>query len=286
MSHRKLWALALILAWGSPLLAQAESPEIESTQVMPEIELAPQHPQMNYCCGNCEEPFVNLYGGVDFAILNTYIGAPEIDGVGELTNDFDYEFGPRFFVGARGQEGLGLRVSYFFFDAETDPTSADLGNNFLSVEADALDIDVTQIGRIGSWELEFFGGVRYAQLKEAISIPTEGVRVEAALEGAGPTFGVNVRRPLGNGNIALIGNARGAVIFGDTDIVAAPFGSGSVEEHYMTTWDTQIGIEGSYGMFFARAMFETQVWDWAPVVTLIDPDVAFAGPTFTAGARW
>ena len=117
-----------------------------------------------------------------------------------------------------------------------------------------------------------------------------GDRFRNDFEGVGPTFSLNVHRPLSR-HWALVGSGRASFLFGDTDLSLTQLGGFVVEsdEHFLQVWEGRFGLEWSgttrdgQMLFFLRAMIEAQIWDIAPVAGLYGSDLGFFGPTVSAG---
>ena len=86
------------------------------------------------------------------------------------------------------------------------------------------DLEATKELKACGCDLTLAGGVRYAFMKQAYNVvdlgPTGTVRSsiysDHNFNGAGPTLALDARAPIGCGGLALYGNARGSILFGDS----------------------------------------------------------------------
>jgi hypothetical protein len=95
------------------------------------------------------------------------------------------------------------------------------------LELQVADLEACQDVQTGCWDFLFSGGVRLASLDQAYNFynlqPTTVPLVERFLvssynfQGIGPVLAVESRRPLGDSGLALVGNLRGAALFGTAD---------------------------------------------------------------------
>ncbi len=85
-----------------------------------------------------------------------------------------------------------------------------------------FDIEATNNFKFGSWSLLAFAGVRIAHIGQSIdgtgaNIDNTDVAVGSTtndFNGAGPTFGIETRRQVGDTDFFFYGSARGSVLFG------------------------------------------------------------------------
>jgi hypothetical protein len=246
------------------------------------------------CCATS-----NWYAGFDFAILQPHLGAVQLTlgpAGADLTPDFDFALAPRVWVAYDNPEGLGVRASYWQFDNGTDFTSPLLGDTSMGLEAQTLDAEVTQRASIGCLELQVAGGLRYGTLRNdlvaedaILFLPT--LELAAEFEGLGPTFAVDLRRPFGSRDLALVGGVRAAWLYGNTDLVVPGLVEAKAVDHMMQVWAANLGVEWSRslalgGQVVVRALWEAQAWEWSPMLTLIHEDIGFSGPTVSLGYVW
>ena len=221
---------------------------------------------------------------------------------------------------------MGLRSRYWTIDAAADlhvPHSIDASDDAtlrdiaigVGVEAQTLDLELTQRADLGPMQLQVAGGFRYGKM--CTDLGASGVEsvfneqtygyddspfagsVAADFEGVGPTVALGVRRPFGGCRMALVGDVRGSWLYGHTnayptgDLIAAMEEyavSGRAGDHMMQVWEVQLGLEwtrpAACGELVARAVWEAQAWEWAPLASLLHQDVGFSGPTFSLGYVW
>lgn len=239
-----------------------------------------------------EYPTSNWYAGVDIPVLKPHLGALGVSVLGTdvgITPSYDYNVGPRLWLGWDNAEGLGVRVRYFTFDA----------NAAQSLEAQTFDVEATQRGYLGNLHFQLAGGFRYAKMETGLGLPgtmfggeipfSGGIGMD--FEGVGPTVAIDVRRPFGSHGLALLGGARSSWMYGQTDIhLTGDLGSIPVgiyaDDHMMQINELSLGIEWSRsfergGKVAVAALWEAQAWEWAPVVGLIHQDIGLTGPTFS-----
>lgn len=258
-----------------------------------------------------------LYAGFELAILQPHLGnlsAGTDFGNFRLAPKFESEASPRIWLGAYNCDGFGGRVRYWQFDHDATGESV-LGDLFdfvvfpadgtfsLDLNVQAVDFEMTQSGTFCSWDLEVAGGIRYGKLELGANVVSEfrGNRrldgLKVGFEGVGPTVAMAARRPIGCRGLAVYGNARGSLLYGDSGLdgrgsLAGPLASLDIEadQHMMQVWEFQIGTEFTRttrrGSTIAlRGALEGQAWEWAPVLGLLGADIGFFGPTVAFEVR-
>ena len=265
------------------------------------------------CEKGCEvcSPSGGLYVGFEAAVLKPHMGSLGFSGLGhpsaQITPNFDYQFSPRIWVGWKNCEGLGVRATYWTFDADARtglgphgdilPGVEDLGIG-LGLEAQTFDIEATQDGCWGALQFELSGGLRYGKMRTdlfasgtAIQGPEVGAGLAAEFEGIGPTIGLDVRRAIGSRGLSLVGRTQASWLYGTTDA----FLTGELdfidltvtaEDHMMQVYEVGLGIEwattfSNGNQLTAGLMWEAQAWEWSPVASLLHQDIGLSGPTFT-----
>ncbi len=126
-----------------------------------------------------------------------YLQADEIYG-----SEQDYELGYRLDVAYDNGGLFGYRLTYFDFEGTDDDDIArpDIG---------VFDFDLTRGFDLGSWQGQYFFGVRYLEF----DIP-HSTHYDLVFEGWGPTAGVELTRDLG-GQWAFYAQARVSWVFGE-----------------------------------------------------------------------
>ncbi len=163
--------------------------------------------------------------------------------------DMGPQFVPRASLGVVSGSGLGFRTSFWSFadsntvgiqsntqpNAETPtpvgiqfPFIAFVGNGTnplvtsATLRMEVWDFEVTQDFRAGQWDVQLGGGIRYAHISQsynAVQFDTDGdsafLNSAHSFNGAGPTASAEFARRIGNTGIALYGNVRGSILFGN-----------------------------------------------------------------------
>src|SRR5690606_3710130 len=73
-----------------------------------------------------------------------------------LQPKYGFQATPRFFLGVRNEDGLGVRSRFWWLDADSELFSEDLTgiSVYQSLEMRAFDFELTQIGCFGNLEME------------------------------------------------------------------------------------------------------------------------------------
>ncbi len=260
-------------------------------------------------CGDC--PTSNWYVGVDLAVLKPHMGTlgadlgifnhPAVD----VTPSHDFQVSPRVWLGWDNADGLGVRARYWTFDSDATlafpvanhpPVFGPIDGTQSWLGADTLDLEATQRGCLGNLEFQLAGGFRYANMETGVGVyGTAPIPFEAGIdidfEGVGPTVAIDVRRPIGNRGLALVGSARSSWMYGETDINGSGVLDGIpaglyADDHMMQINELSLGVQWSRclargGQISVAALWESQAWEWAPVAGLIHQDIGLTGPTFS-----
>jgi hypothetical protein len=165
--------------------------------------------------------------------------------------NFDYQASPFIDFGYVAQNGLGFRVGYWDYSANSSVAFAPTGGGIVTsaaplsltafanpnpMRADATlafqvwDAELTQQIVQGQWWWQFAGGVRYLHIAQGYNVTTSGAAAAVDdlvsshhFSGAGPTLAVKGQRQLGTSYFSLYGLARGSALFGDNSQNAALF---------------------------------------------------------------
>lgn len=236
-----------------------------------------------YCCTGSAGPFI----GYETVYLKPFF-TEEIDR-GNATPSYNYETTFRFIMGYRNECGLGIRARYWDADFDSDPVPVTFNGarTPFQLKFKTLDLEATQLLDLGLVELDLFGGARYAKASHRDGFLRDGL----TFEGVGPTVGMEAVIPIGYGALALVGNARGSLIYGDSTIVGA--GGTTLtrgDDDFTQMFETQIGVEynrctSNGGLLTSRAVVEAQSWGSAvedPASFLIgdDDDTGLVGVAF------
>ena len=253
-------------------------------------------------CGGCRTS--GIIAGVEMPLLQAHYGACSLDmasqglAMPQLTPSFNHEATPRFWLGLKSCDGLAMRLRYWQYDHSA--SAVDVPNQYyvaMGLEAENLDFEIAQTGHFCNWDFEIAGGARWAKIADAIYLDDDGDWAAWAreFEGGGPMFAVAVRRQLGIGNLALVGNFRASLIYGDTDLALsydfdedADDITAGVGDHLVEIYEIQVGAEWSRMMcggyrVAGRVVLEAQAWELAPgpgPLGLFDTNIGFVGPSF------
>ena len=289
----------------------------------------------DYCgCRCCCCPRYGLEAGAEATFLRPTLASRGDDAPGRdpFAVDFNYEAAPRIWLGYSYDDGWGLRARYWQIDAYERFNFRELGGvgddsafitGAFNLDAYTVDAELTRQFARGNWCLLGALGVRHADYRERANLSgfsvdasgaTDGVSLAnadllQAVEGTGPTLGLDARRPFGDWHLALIGGVRVSTLWGRRrdaiTFIDAEYdddGAGGLvlvnqqtqtisESEPSILWigEAQGGLEWSQpyacfggGLIFARALLEWQGWGVAGEGGG-EPLVDFFGPTFSAG---
>ena len=188
-------------------------------------------------------PGTGLIGAIGAALGNP-------GGLGAVafpSDDFDFQFAPRFYAGMMDETGFGARAAYWWFDSESDSASIsssfDLAGGMLNVtdtvqgelELHVLDLEAFQAVTMNRWTANLGAGIRIAKVRVASDMLLDGNAVGGGFDGAtgslliateqdftgfGPTISGELRREVGNG-LSVFAKGRYALIFGKNDASAS-----------------------------------------------------------------
>lgn len=252
------------------------------------------------CASDCDCRSSGVFAGAELLLLTPYNGSLSVSAgppgspVVEVTPDFDLAAAPRFWLGYRNSEGLGLRARYFTLDAEGGP-SPTLGI-VRGLDVRTFDLEVTQIEQLGNWTLDLSAGIRWAQNRNDMFSLAAPVLLTQDFEGWGPTVALGALRPIGSGNFSLFANVRGSLLFGDNDYQIAlnvpplvPVATLQSSNEVVTVGELQLGVEWARFLdngarVYARAGVEAQAWNIpSPALGLLDDTTGLIGATMSIG---
>lgn len=277
-----------------------------------------------YLCGDS-----GITGGYDFLFLkprfaygysyNSYYD----DG---LHRDSDvhaystsYAFTPRFWLGYQGQERLGVRVRYTQYDQQivatdvTAPADRTLYYDGLMaapgdelhfhdyLEMHVLDAEFTKDFAWQYAKVTAGAGIRYAKVicHGDGYVSSGGVTQETTLyregfEGVGPTLFLDVKTPIRQSALSLIGGLRGSVLFGRSPLAYVsenPITDESYSEH--GTGDGTVSVlECNVGLQYDRSLsnqlngFIRLTWEgqlWFDAASSVGGDVGMDGLCIAVG---
>lgn len=266
---------------------------------------------------DCREPF--WYSGVEMTYVNidartggqitlsqSDTTAPGIASVSILDGNGlnDRGFAPRLWVGHRFGEKWAVQARYWnlnrnishFPNQSAPPT----GTNFATftevdrMDASALDVEAVRSFHPGDWKIDAFVGGRHATLGVDSQIHDFGVFTTGnftnlvlangfGFDGTGVTYGLSVRRKIGDTNAFVFASARGSTLAGYSDsygraagtVASSPsaplVGAATVRRNNAKSdlyiAEIQMGVEWNYELknypanFFFRTGYEYQDWN-------------------------
>ncbi len=241
--------------------------------------------------------------------------------LGLVPFSFDNDISPRVWLGYFGQSGAGVRARYWQYDHNADPLSlVATPTTFPGVSAvtvifpaaistaapgDVLSVgsglEVHTLDLEGAMRDEFMGinmlisaGFRWASMEQhfdsvvvgAGPAPTGALNWTRKFEGGGLTAAAEGKKRLGESSFAVIGSARGSLLFGEKELRRSVFGDVTPPaaatppfavldnaDEVSGIFELALGAEWSRqtkhcGNFFFRGTYETQLWTAAGAPTL------------------
>ena len=230
----------------------------------------------NTCCND-----YGCYAGVDFVFAKPYFE----DGVKNGDPSYDYSYTPRFIIGHKGCNGVGVRARYWWFN-DTSSKANGCGEVWpgfqTKLQLDVFDLELTRDFCCGPVRGTIFGGVRYAELDQRLI--SKGCN-RMGVDGWGPVVGLDTSLPI-SCSCSMIANLRYAALFGDS--YAGWQGRGDKCFNVMEIlvglqWDRQVGC----GTLRLKGGIETQLWmngmeDPAALTggSIVDDDLTMLGLMF------
>lgn len=204
---------------------------------------------------------------------------------------YDYKVTPKIWVGFKNAEGLGIKASYWSFDADgavRNNTSDGItlfgahavtvifpANIIAAVPGDTLQTSSNLQAQITNLyasystsvkEVEINGGVglRYARLRQTLAATVSGfapasLNWERAYDGVGPSVALDVKKRFGCRGISMIAKGNGALLYGTKTIDRTVIGDISSPQAspflMLEEADEVVGIgEFGFGFEWARKM--------------------------------
>lgn len=204
---------------------------------------------------------------------------------------YDYTVTPKIWVGFKNAEGMGIKASYWSFDADgavRDNTSNGTtlfgahavtvifpANIMAAVPGDTLQTSSNLQAQITNLyasystsvkEVEINGGVglRYARLRQTLAATVSGnapasLNWERAYDGVGPSVALDVKKRIGCRGLSAIAKGNGALLYGTKTIERTVFGDISSPPAspflMLEEADEVVGIgEFGFGFEWARTM--------------------------------
>jgi hypothetical protein len=243
------------------------------------------------CDSNWCNPDARFYVGLEFGVLQPEVGRLRIPGSANPTSikpDHGFEFAPRVFAGFQTCEGWGGQISHWTL--ETGASRTDVPQVFQNLDLQTVDVDFTKTGTVGEWLIQIGAGGRWGDIESnTFSIVDPNQRLQTDFEGTGPTAVLNVRRPLGCGNWALVGEGRASFLYGTTNLNTPLAPNLQLGSDWVEIWEGRAGIEwngpsaSGDAVFFVRALFEGQYWNMPSLGAAGSSDMNFLGPTLSVG---
>ncbi|MBK1792002.1 Lpg1974 family pore-forming outer membrane protein [Persicirhabdus sediminis] len=148
-----------------------------------------------------------------------YMKAHGVDG--DYGAEQDYEFAWRADLSYKQAGNLGVRLTYFQFNGTDDFQSySEFGGGEERAYADAkyADLEFFDNFELGAWQGEYSAGIRWGELDSYWNDRYSGYEdyTSSEFSGWGPTFGLELVRPIGN-NFSVYAGVRASWIFGDND---------------------------------------------------------------------
>lgn len=240
--------------------------------------------------------------GAELTLLLPHTGAMTLlDGGGAavtLTPEYHLVAAPRFWLGYRNAEGLGMRARYWTLDANAGPF--DPLNLVRSLHLETLDFEATQTAQIQHWDVDISAGLRWAQDRNDLLAPP-GVVLTQDFQGIGGTIGLGVSRPIGSRGISLFANTRASLIYGDNNYVVGvapqppavfPIATLRNSDEVVSIYEMQLGVEwgwvnASGSNWFVRTALEGQAWNIPSVALgLLDDTTGLVGASFAIGFNY
>ncbi|WP_341368133.1 Lpg1974 family pore-forming outer membrane protein [Yoonia sp. BS5-3] len=221
--------------------------------------------------------------GIEMPYLSVFAnhGAGEIDGGNAFFDDPNSAAAFRI-TGEYGfANGVGVRSTYFEFEGDFE-TEGDI------FDTASFDVEAIFEQQLGSASLEFFGGLRAAELEWS----DENQDIGFEFAGVGPTFGTEFSQSFGQ-NFGFSMSGRYSALFGQIEALAD---DGIADNVMVPTFDLRMGMDYSYALSNSGAIdvgfgieSRTHLSLSGNVDDEIDPedvDVTIAGPYFQAAYKF
>ncbi len=165
--------------------------------------------------------------------------------------DYDYEASPRIWAGYRNPDGVGVRATYWNFDATGNgAANTSDGFNIYGAHAitiifpanifaaapgstlttqDQLETEITNLygtydTNLNDIEVSVGAGLRYARLRQSLSATVSGSGPAASLnwtreyDGLGPSITLDAKKQLGETRFSAVAAGGGSLLFGTKSI--------------------------------------------------------------------
>jgi len=209
--------------------------------------------------------------------------------------EYDYEATPRAWVGFKSSKGMGLRGTYWIFDADgrTSANTADGINIYGAhavtvifpanifainpgeqlVNSDSLKTQIVNLygtydSNVGGFEMSAGVGLRYARLEQTLNsvvldptgAPIRQLSWQRQYDGLGPALTVDAKRRLGCSPFSFFAQGGGSFLFGTKTINRTVLGDQSPQPAapflLLDRADEVVGIgEAGFGVEWSRRLF-------------------------------
>lgn len=224
------------------LLHRLENQELllaESTQYAP--------PAKSFCYPCSTQAGMEF--GAELLLLRPYQSEGESPG-------FDLFAAPRMWIGYAGERGYGARVRWFDYEAENREND---GSDIADLDLTVIDFELTDRFRLGHWDGELSGGLRYADYREY-----NGSDFSTMENSLGFVVGVSVERQCTE-KWALFGLVRTSFQFATEGIDSDDLTDDAEMDVFFRISEFQFGAErllwkGKGGKVSLRTVAEAQNW--------------------------
>jgi len=245
-------------------------------------------------CDSCQPCRGGWVGGVGVYILKPHwttnpAFATTITSAGGVNvdrqTDFSYSYyaSPLVWFGYVGENGLGARTRFWFFDQSSSTTFTNDGSltvisaaplNYLnssstagdvltftsSLDVDVVDFELTQTFALGALTGQLSAGGRYSRIEQTyrhveapLTTLNDVVDSSHAFDGFGPSLGAEVRRNIADSGYSLYANGRGSLLFGKSTQQATNINDTALTNFgTYTNWDVVPTMEAELGVLWLR----------------------------------
>lgn len=204
---------------------------------------------------------------------------------------YDYKVTPKIWVGFKNAEGMGIKASYWSFDADgaVRNNTSDGGTLFgahavtvifpaniiaaapgdtlqtsSNLQAQITNLYASYSTNVKEVEINGGAGLRYARLRQTLAATVSGIAPaslnwERAYDGVGPSVALDVKKRIGCRGLSAIAKGNGALLYGTKTIERTVFGDISSPPAspflMLEEADEVVGIgEFGFGFEWARTM--------------------------------
>ena len=269
-----------VVAYGkeTPLFGSDNQPWLEPPQCTPSVgcDFTNTGCRKSGFVGQFEAIMIEPYyqgGGDPSKLVGTFYRGEQLR--------YNYQVAPRVTLGYVGANGLGGRFRFFDYHQTGSVAQTSLGANATTTGMLGLrtyDAELTQQINFRYWNLQTFGGLRYAQVNQQGHFSGVGADfIDASLSyyGLGLTGGLQGDRALtSDGRLSMHSWGRGSILFGNqrsnisnsfSSILAFPSGNNVTNDVPATIWELGAGPQykrriGRGADLVFRGTVEAQYW--------------------------